>query len=101
MNVIDPKSKALIDYGLFQPVDLIPPTLVSLIGVTGFFWSVFGNPSALSIAILLLICGNILLVWTILLIFRVGRFVAEMRASVELLPTKSAQLLADYYRGVT
>ncbi len=91
--------QALRQAGWWSAVDYTMLTLIGFVWLTGAFWKIFGQPTALSLIALLLVNISIKLVWAIIVIFRCSRFVLNVTADIHLMPEAAARITLAYLTG--
>lgn len=90
---------ALKKIGWWKPVDYVFILLAMLPWITGFFWSIFASPGAAQLVSLFLCSITVLLVWTVVLVYRCMDFVVQLRANIEMLPFDSARIAVGFMQG--
>ena len=95
------KYTAYRQIGLIKGVDffMIAALLAHL--ATGIFATVFGKLTLMLALGLGVQTSLLLLFWLILLVARVGVFVVELRANIELLPFDAARIAVGFLQGGT
>lgn len=82
--------------GFIKPYDFVMLSLFLLTVVTTVFWSLFGNPSATQVLIVLVSLVILLQVWIVSLVFRCSDFVLNAHADIHLLPVEAARIVSAY-----
>ena len=95
------KYDAYRQIGLIKNIDFMLLALVVSHGITAIFAGIFGKLTLLFGSVLAIQAVILLLLWIVLLVFRVGVFVVELRANIELLPFDSARIAVGFLQGGT
>ncbi len=93
--------QALRQLGWITPIDFIIMFLIVGVGVTLFFWHLFGTPTAMNRLSCALLVFALFQFWTVLLIFRCARFVLDVTAYLNTLPEEAARIVMAAYSGRT
>lgn len=93
------RLQAQVRLGLFAPHDAV--TLACVLGcwLGALLWYGLGSPSALQIALLLLISLNLAAACIIVLVYRALVFLLDISADVNLMPEASARIAVAYLQG--
>jgi hypothetical protein len=100
LPILDPETQALVSFGFFRKVDGVMLAGWTLYTIPLVYWWVFTDPTA--IRLMTAFFGLLLWssAWVILLLFRVCRFIVEIRASISLLPDDVALHLSNRLTSV-
>ena len=93
------KYKAYRQIGLIKGIDFSMGGAILAHVLTALFALIFGKMTMLFGIILAIQTFGLLLIWLILLVLRVGVFVVELRANIELLPFDSARIAVGFLQG--
>jgi len=85
--------------GLFAPLDYTAAALIVFCWMTLGFWALFGNPGVLHFIAGLLVTLAVLLVWLVILAYRVMVFILDLHADVSLMPEAAARIVVGYQHG--
>lgn len=91
--------EALKEAGWWRPFDWVMLGIIVVVWITGFYWKMFGDPSASGLIALLLTTIVFQLVWVTSLVFRCSWFVLRLHAEVATLPAESARIAVAYLSG--
>lgn len=97
----EPASKyaAYRQIGLIKGIDFVIAGLLFTHVITGMFAIIFEKMTVTFGATLILQVFAILLMWLVLLVMRVGVFIVELRANIELLPYDAARIALGFLQG--
>lgn len=93
------RFQAYRQIGLIQPIDYFMLIVLSVLVANAVFAVVFGAMSLILGAVLAILGALAMMFWLLLVIFRVGVLVIELRARIELLPYDSAKIAVSYLQG--
>lgn len=88
--------QALHAVGFLKPIDYIFAVLLILTLVTGVYWAIFAGPTAIHLIALSIVAMFTLQLWIMSVVFRVGWFVLQTRATIEMSTADAARLAAAY-----
>jgi hypothetical protein len=91
--------EALKAAGWWTPFDWALLILIALIWVSGFYWTLFGEPGLLGAILLLLLSLSLKSVWLISLVFRCSWFVLRVNADIATMPQESARIAVAFLAG--
>ena len=97
MKLLDEQTRSLIQVGFIRPVDYAVTGLLSLIGVTTFFWWLFGAPTWQHLVLVYLSVITILAGWLVILVYRCCYHVIMARSEINTMPEAAAKLAVSYH----
>jgi hypothetical protein len=95
------KYQAYRRIGLIQGIDYTFTALILAHFIVALFAVIFGKMTTTFGIVLAVQAYGLALAWILLLVYRVGVFVVELRANVELLPFDSARIAVGFLQGGT
>lgn len=100
MPFVDQRTRALIYAGLMKPVDLLFAGLIFLDATVTMFAGIFSPRFGMHwLGCALLVALTALGGWCVLLSYRIGVLVIEIRAEVNRMPEHAARLVRASYLG--
>ena len=95
------KYDAYRKIGLIKGIDFALLGVVVAHALVAAFAFIFGKMTLTFGVVLAIQAFAIMMLWMVLLVFRVGVFVVELRANIELLPFDSARIAVGFLQGGT
>ncbi len=82
--------------GLFAPHDFVTLGIIVISLVTLFFWWLFGQPTLQQVLLVMGMVIILLLVWVVILCYRILVFQLDMQADINLMPETAARIVKGY-----
>lgn len=96
------RFQAQMKLGLFAPHDFVMGALIVFTWVaTAFYWLFRPEPSLVWVLGALLLSALFLLVWLVVLAYRIMVFLLDIQADINLMPEAAARIALGYFQGRT